>query len=158
VASRTLGSPAVLLQPDYTTFAPGFALTLQYDPSRYPRGLKETDLVIAWWDRDHRAWAELPSRVDVQRKTITTQVNHFTLFAVVPRGAPPVRWGLVAAILAVEVLAGAAALLVLRRRRAMGRSMDGDALGDEGDELALEAAPLAAFANHDLESVAANPQ
>ena len=76
--------------PSNTTFNPAVNLSLKYDPANLPQGLTESNLYIAYWDGS--AWAPLTSTVNTQNKTISTQVAHFTIFAVLGRtaqAAPP---------------------------------------------------------------------
>lgn len=82
------------LGPPGATFDPPLTLTWQYDPADIPEGVAEEDLVIAYYDQATGTWMELPSEVDVETKTITAKVFHFTTFAVIAAApvVPPVLY------------------------------------------------------------------
>lgn len=77
------------IAPNDSTFNPAITLTLKYDPSTLPEGVTESNLYIAFWTG--AAYAELPSTVNTQNKTVSTEVAHFTLFAILGNTAfePP---------------------------------------------------------------------
>jgi len=67
--------------PNGATFNPPATLTLKYDPGLVPSGVDVSKLVIAYYDGSK--WVGLPSTVNTVNHTVTsTQVSHFTLFAV----------------------------------------------------------------------------
>lgn len=70
------------LQPDGATFDPPATLTYRYDPGVLPEGVNEEDLVLAYYDKSLGEWVNLECVVDTQAKTITTEISHFTPFAV----------------------------------------------------------------------------
>jgi len=55
-------------------------LTVKYDPAALPSEVAESGLFIAYWDGSK--WSALSSTVDTQAKTMTAQVSHFSVFAV----------------------------------------------------------------------------
>jgi hypothetical protein len=67
------------LEPNNTTFSPAITLTLKYDPAILPQEVTESNLYIAFWTGT--AWTELLSVVNTQNKTVSAQVSHFTIFA-----------------------------------------------------------------------------
>ena len=121
-------------QPSGATFAPPITITYTYDESEIPAGIAEEDLVVAVWDEANGQWVELASIVDPVTNTITTQVSHFSIHAIIVHGIPPIQedataiqedataieegsnWGLVGGItgacIAVVIL-----LVGLRRRK-----------------------------------------
>ncbi|MFH1381564.1 MAG: helix-turn-helix domain-containing protein [Chloroflexota bacterium] len=68
------------LGPAGATFSPPITLTMTYDPALLPTGIDENNLVIAVWDGTK--WVNLTSTVDTVNHTITTQVSHFSKYAV----------------------------------------------------------------------------
>jgi len=68
--------------PDGATFDPPITITLVYDPALLPEGVAEEDLVIAYFDVGTGTWRELECVVDPATNTITAQVIHFTVFAI----------------------------------------------------------------------------
>ena len=66
--------------PSQTTFNPAIVLSFKYDPAALPAEVAESNLYIAYWDGS--SWAPLSSTVDSQTKVVTTQISHFTVFAV----------------------------------------------------------------------------
>ena len=75
--------------PNGATFSPPITLTLEYDPDSLPEGVAEEDLVVAYYDIETGTWIELAGVVDPVSNTITVQVSHFTMFAVLaPTPAP----------------------------------------------------------------------
>jgi hypothetical protein len=75
------------LGPDGSTFDPPLSISLRYDPSLLPPGVSEEDLVISYYDEENGAWIELQCVVDVENHTVTADVGHFTLFAVMVKAA-----------------------------------------------------------------------
>jgi hypothetical protein len=76
--------------PNNTTFSPGINVTLKYDPAALPSDVSESNLYIAYWSG--ASWIKLTTEVNTQSKTLTTQVSHFTIFAIMAAtgtSAPP---------------------------------------------------------------------
>lgn len=67
------------LSPSGAMFIPPLTLTMYYASVSLPPGVLEDTLYIAYWDGAE--WQDLPSTVDIQAKTVTALVSHFTLFA-----------------------------------------------------------------------------
>lgn len=73
--------------PDGAQFNPPITLTLNYDPNSLPSGTVESKLYIAYWDGTK--WQTLQSTVDTANHTVTTQISHFSAFALmVPKIIP----------------------------------------------------------------------
>jgi len=75
--------------PNNTTFNPAITMTLKYDTASLPQGVTESNLYIAFWNG--AAWTESPSTANTQNKIVSTQVSHFTIFALLGKTsqAPP---------------------------------------------------------------------
>jgi hypothetical protein len=59
-------------------------ITLPYNDIIWlPDGIRENKLTIAYFTEDDSRWVALPSRVDVTAKTVSTMVDHFSLFSIV---------------------------------------------------------------------------
>ena len=87
-AGFTVIGPVYDFGPDGATFEPALPLTFTYDPALLPEGFDEKNLVIAMWDETTGKCVILDSTVDPDTNTITTQVSHFTPFAVLAGTAP----------------------------------------------------------------------
>jgi hypothetical protein len=108
------------LGPAGATFNPPITLTLHYDPGLIPEGVVEADLFIAYYDVATGQWVSLPSTVDTENNTITAEVSHLTIFAIL---TPPVvvevvpfnMWLVFGPILGVLAVAGLALYFLIRR-------------------------------------------
>ena len=69
------------LEPKGATFDPWLLLTLSYEPEELPEGVRGNDLYIAYYNGSD--WFKLPyKRVDTNVHSVTTQIYHFTTFAI----------------------------------------------------------------------------
>jgi len=76
--------------PSNTTFNPALTLAFNYDPSGLPEGVTESGLFIAYWNGSD--WAPMTTTADSQDNSLTTQVSHLTIFAILGmkgEAAPP---------------------------------------------------------------------
>ena len=86
---RALPSNGVLIgdvyefKPDGATFDPPIPISLPYDPLSLPAGIDENDLTIAVFDSTLQDWVLLPSEVNRHDRVVTTEVSHFSEYAVV---------------------------------------------------------------------------
>ena len=115
------------LGPEGATFDPPLTITLEYDPASCPKGVAEEDLVIAYYDIETETWVEFEGCVvDTTNHTVSAQIAHLTMFAIVGEAAPstPVSWSwtetatVILASIAVVALGLSIFLLVRRRRQA----------------------------------------
>jgi hypothetical protein len=67
--------------PEGATFDKQVTITFKYDPARLPDGFNESGLVISWYDAVNHQWVNLVTTVDPVEKTVSAQVNHFSIFA-----------------------------------------------------------------------------
>jgi len=73
--------PVYDLRPQGASFNPPLKLTLSYDPAQLPQGLKENDVYIACYEDGN--WEVMRyKQVDTQRHIVTTQIEHFSKYAV----------------------------------------------------------------------------
>ncbi len=74
-------SAVYVLEPQGSTFEPWLTLSLRYQQEKLPVGAKESELYIAY--RDGAKWS-VPNykKVDTEADLVTTQVYHFTSFAI----------------------------------------------------------------------------
>lgn len=70
---------AYKFSPAGTTFSPAIVLTVKYDPGALPSDVLETSLHIAYWDGS--AWQSLTSQLNTGAKTVSAEINHFSIFA-----------------------------------------------------------------------------
>jgi peroxiredoxin len=69
------------LEPQGATFDPWLLLALSYEPEELPEGVRGNDLYIAYHNGSN--WSKLPyKRVDTNAHSVTTQIYHFTTFAI----------------------------------------------------------------------------
>ena len=75
--------------PDNTSFDPAINLTFKYDLAALPSGVTESNLYIGFWNGS--SWTDLPYKVNTEAKTVTAQVSHFTIMALLGKvtSAPP---------------------------------------------------------------------
>jgi len=100
---RALPSSGVLVgdvydfKPDGATFDPPIPISLPYDVRSLPDGIDEEALVIAIFDPTLQDWVPLPSEVNRDDAVVTSQVSHFSEFAIVapmpPGNAPLITPG-----------------------------------------------------------------
>ncbi|MBM3120353.1 MAG: hypothetical protein FJ006_12570, partial [Chloroflexi bacterium] len=72
--------------PNGATFTPPITLTIRYDNEYMPDGTNAEDLYIARYDSG--LWIPLGSTIDIQNQTVTADIDHFSLHAII--GKPPV--------------------------------------------------------------------
>jgi hypothetical protein len=82
IEARTLGGAPV------TQFAKLLTLVVRYTDADVA-GLDENSLQIFYWDPAQSAWVPVPTTVDAATNTLTIQLDHLTLFAVLGPGAAP---------------------------------------------------------------------
>ena len=58
------------------------AIVMVYDPAALPAAINPRSLVVARYDDAASRWVLLPTRVDTQNRTITTETTHFSIFAI----------------------------------------------------------------------------
>lgn len=74
---------SVDLGPEGTTFASPVTVSIGYDPTQLPAGVKPPYLYVAWWNTDH--WERLPGNaVDATHRTVSATTTHFSTYAILP--------------------------------------------------------------------------
>jgi TolB protein len=73
--------------PDGATFIPAITLTATYDPQGLQEGVAADDLYIACWDGSQ--WIPMEATVNAEANTVSCQISHFTIFAVIGTITPP---------------------------------------------------------------------
>jgi hypothetical protein len=73
--------------PDGAKFSPALTFTVKYDAKSLPAGMAEKDLYLAYYDGTQ--WQALDSTVDLQNKTVATQLTHFSSYALLGKVTPP---------------------------------------------------------------------
>jgi len=76
------------LGPQGATFDPWLMLTLSYEPEGLPEGVRENDLYIAYHDGSEWHMSRY-RKVDTKSHSVTTQMYHFTSFAILAPKEPP---------------------------------------------------------------------
>ena len=104
--------------PEGASFDPPITITFHYDPARLPKGVDEKNLVVTTYDPAKKSWSALKSQVDSKAKTVSAEVSHFSMYALMAKNPLVSQIGLIAGIILLELLMGAGiAFYVLRRRR-----------------------------------------
>jgi len=85
---KVIIGPGYDLRP-FCTFDPPIKLILHYQPQGLSDGIDDKDLVIACCDQGSQEWVVLPSLVDTVAETVTAQLSHSSMFAMLAT-APPV--------------------------------------------------------------------
>jgi hypothetical protein len=82
-SSGTLPGTSIDLGPEGTTFAQPITVTIAYDPSTLPLGVKPAYLQLEWWNVDH--WERLAGNaVDAVHGTVSALTSHFSTYALLP--------------------------------------------------------------------------
>ena len=68
------------MTPNGATFDQPITVTLAFDPAKLPKGVKNTDLTMNFFDGTK--WVRLDSLLDITANTLSAKVNHFTVFAI----------------------------------------------------------------------------
>jgi hypothetical protein len=89
----TLGDDKIVtaytLGPDEAIFDPALTLTLKFSPARLPPRMTEKDLYIAYYDGTQ--WQPLESTLDTLTKTVSANISHSSVFALMGKVATPVK-------------------------------------------------------------------
>jgi len=80
---------AYKLEPSGAIFDPYLNLALSYVDNNIPQNVSEENIYIAYYNATVGIWVPLDSQVDTQNNTVTAQVGHFTIFAIVGTTPPP---------------------------------------------------------------------
>jgi hypothetical protein len=111
--------------PPGAHFSPPITMTLSYDPTLLGEGVPE----IAYYSVSDGAWITLGGVVDTFNHTITVEVDHFTVFAVMGYGTPKTPtianswwlWTIIIVVVAILLFISIRIVLQLRRRRRLYR-------------------------------------
>jgi len=96
--------------PAGATFSPGIQVTLKYDPAAIPSDIRESQLVIAFYDLVSGEWQYINGAVNLYSHTITFTANHFTTFTiqtppVIPPAPEPIEtWVIVVPVVAAVLI------------------------------------------------------
>jgi hypothetical protein len=75
------------LGPEGATFDPPLTLTLKY--GTLPVGADKKSIGILYWNGE--IWQSLPGEIDAANRIVTTNVSHFSTFAVMAGNVAPAR-------------------------------------------------------------------
>ncbi len=76
------------IQPNGVTFDPSVPLIFKYDPDDLREGMSADSLYIARYDPDTQEWINLGGIVDPETCTVSTQIEHLSLYAVLAETQP----------------------------------------------------------------------
>jgi len=79
---------AYKLGPSGATFAPPVTLAIEYLEALVPAGVLEKNLFIAYWDENKLEWTIADSTADPAGNIVTTQIDHFSTYAVMASTRP----------------------------------------------------------------------
>jgi len=82
-ATSGIVGDAYEFSPAGANFNPPVTLTFTYDPAKVPEGIPQDNLGTAYQDTTTNEWVAIPSGIDPVNHTITAQVSHFTVFAII---------------------------------------------------------------------------
>lgn len=85
-ANTTLIGQTYDLSPDGAIFDPYLKLTLAYEEEDIPEGIKEGELYIAYYNT---GWVPLDSIINAEGNKVSTELTHFTIFAIMAKLPPP---------------------------------------------------------------------
>ncbi len=77
-----------IIEPNGVTFEPSVPLIFKYDPDNLPEGMSADSLYIARYDPDTQEWTNLGGIVDPETCTVTTEIEHLSLYAVLAETQP----------------------------------------------------------------------
>jgi hypothetical protein len=104
------------LQPAGATFDPPALFVMAYQPEQLPKGAVERNLVIAAYDPGTKKWVELKSQVDTKNRSVSTEIAHFSVYALLLRSGG-INWIYVlAGVLTGLLLAGFAIFVFLWKK------------------------------------------
>jgi hypothetical protein len=72
---------AYQIEPEGATFTPSVSMTWGYDATSIPDRVAPEQLTIAYYDESHDMWMTLESQLDIRTNTISTWIDHLSLFA-----------------------------------------------------------------------------
>ena len=70
-----------------TQFSQPFTLVIQYSDEDV-FGIDESKLTLHYWSEQSQTWQDIPSLVDVEKNTLTSVLDHLTVFAMLEGIAP----------------------------------------------------------------------
>jgi hypothetical protein len=76
------------IQPGGTTFDPYAILVYEYSDKEIPQGISENSLYIVLWDPINREWIDLGGTVDAAANTVSVQIQHLSIYALLARIQP----------------------------------------------------------------------
>ncbi|MFC1929045.1 FG-GAP-like repeat-containing protein [Chloroflexota bacterium] len=76
------------LGPDGATFDPPIDLNIKYVESELPEGVAEANLIIARFDESTSQLVELESEVNAENDTISTKIDHLSLYTIMAGTRP----------------------------------------------------------------------
>jgi LPXTG-motif cell wall-anchored protein len=108
--------------PTGADITPPMTLILRYDPALCSEGITQEDLVIAYCDEQAGKWVPIASAVDTTSHTVTAQMSHLNLVAILGITAQVpsvsgVNESLVGGIIVGVIIIGAGAYFLVRRKR-----------------------------------------
>jgi hypothetical protein len=80
------------LGPEGSVFYPPITLTLTYDPQKLPEGVVGESISMAYWDGSK--WSVVESKIDLIVGTVSTQISHFSQYALIAKYIPPAKFTL----------------------------------------------------------------
>jgi hypothetical protein len=117
--------------PEGTTFDPAVTIELGYNPASLPKGVAPSQLRAVWLNPNTAQWVQVGGAVDSRRHVVRFQTGHFSTYAIVVPGengsqslafsgdgrSTNIAWYVFGVVIIGELLIGAAAMFVMKRRR-----------------------------------------
>ncbi|MDD5093571.1 MAG: hypothetical protein PHV74_04220 [Dehalococcoidia bacterium] len=108
---------AIDLGPPGAIFSPPMSAIFNYDPNLLPRGVKSSELILAYFDAQKGEWIECNYVADPKSHSITGYIDHFTTFSILARENKGIGWSLAAIIILSELVVAAIVIFFIVRRR-----------------------------------------
>jgi hypothetical protein len=86
--NRQIAGGVYDFQPDGAKFDPAVLLTLKYDIASILEGISDDRLYIVTWNAENQEWERMESTVDPLDRSITTYINHFSIYTIMADTRP----------------------------------------------------------------------
>jgi hypothetical protein len=107
----------VEFDPSGATFSPPITVTFSYNSSSLPKGVKDSSLILKYYNVNSGQWEPCDFSVNAQDHTVVASISHFSTYAIMYPNSKAVSLSLVAIIMFLAILAVGVAMYSLLYRR-----------------------------------------
>jgi hypothetical protein len=107
----------VEFNPSGATFSPPITVTFSYYSSSLPKGVKDSSLVLKYYNTSSGQWEPCDFSVNAQDHTVVASISHFSTYAIMYTNSKAVSLSLVVIIMFLAILAVGVAMYSLFYRR-----------------------------------------